>query len=333
MFPKQNAAILWSLCAALAACDGAPGPDLTAPEAGGGMADEQRVKALAPSNTWATKRNLRAARHSMVAGAINNVIYVVGGRNAAGNSTPTLQAYDLATNIWSARRSLPAARWWAHGASTLNGQLYVAGGYGSTGGPSKTLYVYDPAANAWMRKADMPEVGCCGAQKVIGGQLYVYNGAYNHFFRYNPGTNSWVTLAPPPSEHLFGVAGVIGGRFYLTGGETNDPANRFNSSLHVYNPATNTWSTRASIPAAVTIYMHSGVLAGKFYVAGGLDDNGEPTGTLRVYTPGTNSWTTKAPMPGPRYLGAAAVAGGMLFVIGGSETGFDVSRKVEAYTP
>jgi hypothetical protein len=52
--------------------------------------------------------------------------------------------------------------------------------------------------------------------------------------------------------------------------------------------------------------------------------------TVYEYDPGSDTWTPKAPMPTARSTIAAAVANGLIYVIGGSGFG---STKVEAYDP
>jgi N-acetylneuraminic acid mutarotase len=122
------------LCSALAACDSAPTRDLTSPEPEAGTLDAQRLSLLAPSNTWATKTPMLAARVQAKAGTINNIIYVVGGRRSFDvGPTATVQAYNVASNSWSTRKSLPSARFNHNGASVINGRLYVAGGQNSIG--------------------------------------------------------------------------------------------------------------------------------------------------------------------------------------------------------
>ena len=331
MFHKKNAATLFGLCAALAACEGVPSRELMAPEdPGGGTPDAQSVSLLAPSNTWVATRSMPRARDSHRAGTLNDIIYVVGGRDSNEVPLSSVHAYDVATNTWSVRQSLPRARWDLNGVSVIAGRLYVTGGHNSTGLLTKTLYVYNPGQNLWVQKADMPEVGACGAQGVISGLLYVYVGCsatgIGRLFRYNPAINTWMTLAPPPTdEHFYGVGGVIGGKFYLAGGGFDL------DKLEVYNPATNTWRSRTPMPSPA-IDMAGAVLDGKLFVAGGRGLNSTILATLRVYSPATNKWTIKAPMPAPRYATAGAAAGGLFFVLGGIENGA-ATRKVRAYTP
>jgi N-acetylneuraminic acid mutarotase len=143
----------------LAACETATAPEPRAPDL---------------VNSWATKSPVVTARNFAVAGAQNNIIYFVGGRDAGGQSTKTVMAYTIATNSWAFKASLPVNRRAANGASLLDGRLYVSGGISNTGGAAKTLYQYNPATNTWLKKANMPTASACGAQGVINGRLYVY---------------------------------------------------------------------------------------------------------------------------------------------------------------
>ena len=336
MFGKTRFTLL-GLAFALTACDGAPSRDLTAPDP---ETEPFEATALALANSWATKSPIPGFRNFAAAGAINNTVYVVGG-TSGGNAVKTVQGYNIATNSWSTRASLPANRSSPNGASNINGRLYVSGGTSNTSGPSRSLYVYDPGTNTWSTRAGMPVPGACGAQGVINGLLYVYVpghggcGSTQGFFRYNPATNTWTARALPPSVHGSPVAGVISGKFYLAGGTLN-PSLDPNLALHVYTPSTNSWATRAPLPSKQQ-NAAGGVLQGKLYVAGGIDftppGGGIPQAipTVRSYDPTTNTWTNKAPMLTPRFYAAGTAGGGLLWVIAGSSGGS--STKNEAYTP
>lgn len=319
----------------LAACETATAPEPRAPDAGLGVAGA--LPDLV--NSWATKSPVLTARNFAVAGAQNNIIYFVGGRDAGGQSTKTVMAYTIATNSWAFKASLPVNRRAANGASFLDGRLYVSGGISNIGGAAKTLYQYNPATNTWLKKANMPTASACGAQGVISGRLYVYApaggacGTAHRFYRYNPNNDSWASLPTPPSIHLSPVAGVISGKFYLAGG-TADGALNPNFALHVYDPGTNSWSTKAQLPAKHQ-NAAGGALLGKLYVAGGINFSVPgtiPVSAVRAYDPATNTWSSKALMLTPRHYAAGVNAGGKLWVISGFGAG-GISTKNEAYTP
>jgi N-acetylneuraminic acid mutarotase len=328
---------LLGLCVALAGCAAESSRDLTAPDAG----TEPFPAALSLVNSWATKASIPSAANFAVAGAINNVIYFVGG-SSGSNSIKTVRSYSIATNSWSTKASLPTNRSSPNGASVIAGRLYVSGGISNTGGPGRTLYAYNPGTNTWTQRANMPAAGGCGAQGVINGMLYVYIpgqggcGSVQAFYRYNPSTNTWTTRALPPSTHGSPVAGVIAGKFYLAGGTLNSSLDP-NLTLHAYTPATNSWATRASLPSKQQ-FAAGGALQGKLYVAGGVDftppGGGLPRAmsTVRAYDPATNSWSTKASMPTARYYAAGTNAGGSIWVISGSGSTAAGTRN-EAYTP
>jgi N-acetylneuraminic acid mutarotase len=306
------------------ACQGSPdlGPD-SSPE----PVASTGVDALVASNTWSTKAPMPFGRSFLGAAANNGILYAVGGgfRDQNGNPRPStnLQAYDLRTNTWSARKPLPVAWAWGDGASFINGRLYITGN-------SKALYVYDPATDRWTRKADMPQAVFYGSQGVIAGRLYVYAPA-GALLRYDPATNTWTKRAPPPLIHgEMAAAGVIGGKLYVAGGAFQyDPL----ANVYAYDPVANAWSARAPMPKAL-FGMASAVIDKKLYVAGG-DQCFSCDGlrTLYVYDPVTNSWTVKSPMPAGHFAAAGAVAQGQLYVVGGFTAAKYGITRVDVYTP
>jgi N-acetylneuraminic acid mutarotase len=335
MSPNKNAVILFGLCSALAACDHSNPVEPEAVTSQASASATQGMNLLAAGNTWATMRALSPNRWASAAGAINGIVYVVGGWGADGGTFTRVDAYRVATNTWARVASLPAARADLNGASPINGKLYVTGGTNRDGIKTKTLYVYDPATNSWSRKADMPRPSCGGDQGVISGQLYVYtaclamNTMGEVFFRYNPATNTWVKRAAPPVDHSYGAGAAVGGKFYLTGGYTCCDGNTHN--LDVYNPATNSWTVR---PGKGSTSITAAVLNEKLYILGGYGDT--YNSAVNAYDPVTNRWTSKAPMPSGSALGSAAASNGKLYHIEGQSMTIPwttLPSKVYAYTP
>jgi N-acetylneuraminic acid mutarotase len=279
----------------------------------------------------------------MAAGALNGIIYVVGGIaiDWSANRARLLarvDAYDIATNTWSRVASMPGAREYPNGVSAIEGKLYVSGGFNGQSKPTKTLFVYDPMTNSWTRKADMPRPGCFGVQGMIEGKLYVYvphcdrfsDDVVVRFYRYNPSTDTWVNRALPPGQILHPAGGVIGGKFYLAGED---------SRLHVYDPASNTWQTKASMSQSLNM-MKAAVVNGRLFMVGGTQPFAEwPSPELEVYNPATNSWAIKTPLPFGTVDGAAVgVAGKIYYIAGRTFTPDGAERlpavsEVYAYTP
>jgi N-acetylneuraminic acid mutarotase len=301
------------------------------------------------SNTWITRKDLWSAQYSDFATAVvpnasgQSVLYVIGGRSAARNSLGKVMAYNVATNTWSAKASLPLPLFNTNGAAVIGGKIYISGGMPNSQNFSDRLYVYDPATNTWTERAPMPYNGAVGLTGVIDNKLYVVTTCFDHdhcnrdpegrwgpwLFRYDPRTDAWTELAVPPDMANEGTGGgTIGGRLYMA---CPDYACEDNSALHVYDPATDTWSRQltnrnARIGAA---FVTSGA---KLYMIGGYRINADRTRTplarTDVYDPTTNTWTSRAPLPTARGNGSAAriVVGGRprIEFVGGPRPGNNV---------
>jgi N-acetylneuraminic acid mutarotase len=336
----MTAVMAFCLCSAAAGCE-QKSVDPTGPE------PTQAASLTAASNTWSIKRSLSPWRRAMAASSINGIVYVAGGIRSDYRALSRLDAYNVASNTWSQKASMPAPRAEPHGASIINGKIYVAGGRNANDVWVRTLFVYDLGTNTWSRKADVPQVGCAaGTQAVIAGQLYVYTGCFAElangvFFRYDPATNTWLRRASPPTDHSIGAGGVINGKFYLVGGfkilhcsENGHPdaCSQDDNALHVYNPATNSWTSKAPIPVKLH-FASAVVLNGKLYVVGGETEVGSEA--AQVYDPASNTWSEKAALPLETTGGAAAVAGGKIVYIAGyaGEIPYPGSSAVYVYTP
>ena len=269
------------------------------------------------SNSWIQRADMRSRTDLAVATVTNaagqSIVYAIGGLGPEGR-LDRVTAYNVATNTWTVRRSLPVELAWSNGAGVINGKIYVSGGYPSGDFPSRALYVYNPFTNSWTRKRDMPALGAEGVTTVINGKLYVttacffagvpggYEGCAPWLFRYNPVTDQWTTLRSPPT--VSGtvspyMGGAIGGKFYVMGNH----AWKHDGWLVVYNPATNQWTAKTPLaltrPGAATA-----VLGGKLYVMGGERYNAtrgwEKLDVTIAYDPATDAWTRRASLPSPR---------------------------------
>ena len=308
-----------------------PGEQLRAPEFA--VASNSWIRR---ADMWSVERqNLTVATVTNAAG--QSVVYAIGGRSTTGSPLGKVMAYNVVTNTWTLKASLPIPLKSPNQAAVLNGKIYVSGGcqYNSCDfaydGASDRLYVYDPAADTWTRKQDMPGVrnssgvllfsGTSGVSGVIGGKLYTLSDCYygdaprfyrcdpSLFFRYNATTDQW-TVLPSPS-FTYKAGGVIGGKFYVAGTSRDPYTGQATLRTEVYDPATNRWSRRAPPPVAVDPgSAASAVLKGQLYLIGGRvahppDGPIDTIRTVTAYDPTTNTWTTKAPLPSTR-LGFAA---------------------------
>jgi N-acetylneuraminic acid mutarotase len=263
--------------------------------------------------TWVAKTAMPTARVSLAAAVVKNslqepILYAIGGDDGNGTTLSTVEAYNLATNVWSTKAPLPGPLEGTNGVGVIAGKLYVPGGRdldnhspGSDDGfPRRSLYVYDPASNSWSRKADMPQPSMYGVTGVINGKLYVLDG-FGSFYRYNPIANTWSTLPARPGGITFGAGAVLNGKFYVAGGFNGSYAVR---KLHEFDPLTNRWSAKALMPRAIEEAAAARLL-GQLYMLGGIS-NDRVRDYVQAYDPVTNTWTLKTPLPTGRVSLAAA---------------------------
>jgi M6 family metalloprotease-like protein len=246
------------------------------------------VTAYSPgTNAWSTKAVLPNARYDGDGAApISGLLYVPGGRNAAGTPTRTLFAYNLSTNAWSTKAALPIPSG-CGGTAVIGGLLYVLTGCDNTSGFKGLLHRYTPSSNSWTARAGAPAGHGYPVVGAISGKLYVAGGksaaglASATLHVYTPGTNTWATKAAMPGAR-FGAAGaVINGKLFVVGG-TDGAGNPLATTL-VYDPATNAWSTKASMPTART-GLGAGAIAGLLYGIGGRSGSSDLK-TVERYTP------------------------------------------------
>jgi N-acetylneuraminic acid mutarotase len=281
------------------------------------------------------------ARKELAVGTAAGVVYAIGGQNSAGTVLSKVEAYNPATNTWSTKAAVPAARWRTNGTATINGVIYLAGGVdGTKPGHKKTLYAYTAATNTWSTKAPMPVAGGCGGSGAINGIVFVLigcdsltsptAGAKGILMRYDPAANTWSTKAPSPTPHQFPAVGVVGGKFYVIGGKNGSGV--ATTTVHVYSPSTNTWATKAPLPSP-RYRATAQAVAGKLYVVGGNDAANAYTNTVYVYDPSTNAWSSTATMPTGRANLGSGVVSNVFYGVGGQSSSSAALTSNEALTP
>jgi N-acetylneuraminic acid mutarotase len=235
-----------------------------------------------------------------------------------------------AGNVWTAKASMPTARYFP-AAATIDGILYALGGQAG-GGALATVEAYDPAGNTWTTKASMPTARVALGVAVVNGVLYAVGGQNGSggllatVEAYDPTSNTWTTKASMPTARgNLGVA-AINGILYAVGGQ--GPGGAL-ATVEAYDPVGNTWTTKGSMPTA-RVSLGVAIVNGVLYAVGGYNSGGA-LATVEAYDPASNTWTTQASMPTARGgLGVAAISG-VLYAVGGDNNG--ILATVEAYDP
>jgi N-acetylneuraminic acid mutarotase len=97
------------------------------------------------TDSWDTnKQPMPTARKGTACAVIDNKIYVAGGSAASFNPSNILEVYDPATDNWTPKANMLAARYYPQGA-VLNDTFYVSGGIiGSPWTGQIEVQKYDP---------------------------------------------------------------------------------------------------------------------------------------------------------------------------------------------
>ena len=326
--------------------------DSTQPSAPGDQSPATPSFAIG-SNTWTPKAALPVGPTEVATGMVydangNSIVYSIGGR-IDGGSTFAIQAYTVAANTWTAKKSVTNV-YNTNGVGKIGSRLYFTGGWDYGSGTPLAFgqtWAYDYANDRLIKKADMPKATADGVSGVISGKLYVLPGTCSGdqypatrycadenirtLFRYDPSTNTWATRTSAPHFHRHAAAGVINGKLYVAGGALDFA--QPNAYLDVYDPATNMWKTLAPLPTGNTL-ASGAVVGNKLLVVSWAYNNGSPTIRTYSYDPAINKWTAKASPPNLGALARVALNGKSYVIsVGGTGSCCDSELPSQLYTP
>jgi N-acetylneuraminic acid mutarotase len=290
-------------------------------------------------NSWESKASMLQARSGLGAAVVDGKIYAIGGSTRSGEGSAltggvvgTNEEYDLATDMWTYKRSMPTFREGVAIAS-YGGKIYCIGGYASSGGATAVNEVYDPIMDTWEPKASMPTARAALQANVMEGKIYLIGGytpdnsAFGYSISnlvevYDPATDTWTTKDPMPTAAANYVSAVVDKKLFIIGGESSVPQSNLNQ---IYDPNSDSWSIGAPSPSGIRYGACAagatiGVNAPKrIYVLGEALSlwEGEPTNFVRVYNPDSDSWTFGTDVPTKRQDFGVAVVNDMIYAIGG----------------
>jgi len=221
---------------------------------------------------------------------VDGKIYAMGGGESPSNTSykdfesySTVEEYDPATDIWTAKSDMPRTRGF-HSSIAVDGKIYVIGG--SLSYPWSGIWeldVYDPATDTWTLTAvSRPIIN--GFTTVVDGKIYAIGGEFDgngqRVDEYNPVTNTWTEKADMPTPRSDLSGSVLDDKIYAIGGDSGE---EIVATVEVYDPATDTWTAGDDLSIA-RAGIRTCVVDGKIYAIGGLTRwNVNPTGAVEVY--------------------------------------------------
>ena len=290
-------------------------------------------------NTWTSGAPMpTAVWFPLGMGVIKGQIYVVGGYTATAVAANN-QIYNLTTNTWSSGAALPTPM--AQGASAVvKNVLYVFGG-SSDGGSSvsNAVWAYNPKTNSWSARAAMPTPRASTAATVEKNIVYVIGGyspsggRLNTVESYNPANNTWTEEAPLLAGKSEPTVGLIGTTIVAADGYNGSSDNGDNEG---YNASTNSWTSFNPDPTGRNGAC-GGSIGPQLYIAGGYSTVTGLTGVTDAFKLSKNTWKTLASMPLATLASGSAVNKGLLYCVGGADSGSlyhnTVYNNVQIYQP
>ncbi|MBI5554770.1 MAG: hypothetical protein HY920_02810 [Elusimicrobia bacterium] len=271
------------------------------------------------------------------------------GKTGVDNTYPTIKG-----------TSVGRKEAWAH-TMNINGRalIYALGGSRGTGkssnvqdpaiiyfDPKDTTNGYDADGNPRGRWFESPtkmknmynETKSRGdtAQAVVNNKIYVIGGSTlgdpmddavsREIDEYDPVAETWITKTPMPASKTTGTAAAVNGKIYIFCGQ-DSTYTTYTNTVYAYDPATDSWNS--ALPSAPTARAYlspvSAVVNNKIYIMGGMNVDGERSGTVEEFDPagngGLGSWKTVNPMPTPRNDLACIAVNGKIYSIGGKRGG------------
>jgi DNA-binding CsgD family transcriptional regulator len=169
-------------------------------------------------------------------------LYVVGGRQANGQPTATVEAYSPSQDAWRPIAALPQPI--AGGLTLSDGAfLYTFGGWDGKKALN-TAFVYDPSADSWRPLPSMPHAQAFAAGGALAGKLVVAGGTDGqselstcHVF--DPISEEWSGCPTMLQPRAAAGSAVLLNKLYVIGGGLNSE-NEITFS-EVYDPIGETW--------------------------------------------------------------------------------------------
>lgn len=231
-------------------------------------------------------------------------------------------AAPIPKGVWSTLTSDSVARY-DHAMAHYNGELFVFGGRGAA--ILNTIRKFNIATTSWSAVSVVLPTGRQGlTATTIGDKIYIYGGLdgstkFGNLYAFDPVANTLTALASDLACNGHSAV-AYNGDLYVYGGQpvnsTTPPVN----TLRKYTVATNTWSVVTALGVTPTgrFYAASGLVDGKFYIAGGSSGSSNVVPGMDVYDFATNTWEQPIGIPANGLAFGSVGVDGRLYSIAGS---------------
>jgi N-acetylneuraminic acid mutarotase len=141
------------------------------------------VEAYDPAtDTWTTKAPMLRSRNGLAVAVVNATLYAIGGETEdtiqgipTAHVASSVEAYDPATDTWTAKASLPVPVT-GSAAAVVDGIIYVVGGGPFDAFGTVNVYAYDPTKDKWTVQPQTHAPRSYATASVVDGTIYVIGG-------------------------------------------------------------------------------------------------------------------------------------------------------------
>ncbi len=273
-----------------------------------------------------------AARHEAGAVAVNDVLYVMGGR---GNRP--VQSYDLNQNKWTSHGKAPVLMHHFQPVA-IDNKIYVIGALKDDKYPNEKplehVYIFNTNNHTWTKSTAIPvnrRRGSVGAAVynnkiyLVGGNTVGHSGtAVTWFDEYNPANQQWRRLpnAPKARDHI--TVAIAGNKLVVAGGRRSKFPNVIGDTearTDVYNFNTQRWeTTAANIPTQRAGAMSVAVGDEVIVIGGESKSKVNAHNDVEALNVKTGKWRKLQPLLVGRHSGGAALLDNKVHVISGNTT-------------
>jgi len=228
---------------------------------------------------------------------------------AAGGVSVWTKVYDggvPTASVWSYAPDLIGLPRYGVTVVEESGKLYAFGGAPD----DRRVDCYDPATEAWVSKSDAAGDMNYSAGNSVAGMIYIgYMAGAIRMREYDPSLDTWADKAMTTFQVAEVQGGVVGTDIYYFDYDGRNLCAE-------YATVGNVWDATLALAANRHRFAASGVIAGLYYMAYGMD------GTRNVkcdeYDPVGLTWANKSDAPAPARAKCVGIAiGGVLYCCGG----------------
>jgi hypothetical protein len=271
------------------------------------------------------------ARSAFAVAAIDSIIYCASGSTANISYTNKFEAYDTASELWSALADAPTSRDALAGVSVGTVMYAIGGAYGTRLG---TLEAYDTVSGLWSTLTSMPTARNYLMAEAVESIIYAIGGSSgtisNKVEAYDTLSGLWSEKTGMPTARYNCASAQINNIIYIAGGMVGSGRD---DALLAYIPASDIWMQLVPMPT-VQVGATGAALGNLMVVTGGATTTGTSYSSQTVaYIPEANLWSNLPAMPTERVSAGGAVVGRAFYVIGGQlTTSLPYLNVVEEYT-